>query len=59
MKIRELIAQLLYDNTDLDKEVYIWVDGERLEIDGVDDSFIEREGFADINGVRVQFKKGE
>lgn len=57
MKVRELIKQL--ENLYLDGQIFLWVDGERIEIDGVDDSFIEREGFADINGIRIQFKKGE
>jgi hypothetical protein len=48
MKIRELITQLLYDNTDLDKEVYVWVDGERLEIDSVDANFSD-DWYVDIN----------
>jgi hypothetical protein len=53
MKIRELITQLLYDNTDLDKEVYVWVDGERLEIDSVDANFSD-DWYVDIN-VKAQY----
>lgn len=57
MKVRELIKQL--ESLYLDSQIYLWVDGERIEIDGIDDSFIDREGFADINGIRFQFKRSE
>jgi len=53
--VRELIKQL--NNLYLDAEIYIWVDGERIEIDGIDDSFIDDEGFADINGTRIPSRK--
>ena len=55
MKVRELIKQL--DNLYLDAEIYIWVDGERIEINDIDDSFIDDEGFADINGTRIPSRK--
>ena len=55
MKVRELIKQL--DNLYLDAEIYLWVDGERIKIDSVDESFIDQEGFADINGIR-EYAKG-
>ena len=47
MKVRDLIAQL--NNLYLDSEIYVWVDGERLEVDSVDDSFNDEHGFGDIN----------
>jgi len=50
MKVRDLLKQL--ENIYLDAEIFVWVDGERLRIDGVDDSLIDEEGFADINAVR-------
>ena len=46
MKVRDLIAQL--NNLYLDSEIYVWVDGERLEVDSVDASFNE-DGYGDIN----------
>jgi hypothetical protein len=48
MKVRELIKQLICDNHDLDKEVYVWVDGKRLEIDSVDANFSD-DWYVDIN----------
>ena len=46
MKVRELIKQL--ETLYLDSEIFIWVDGERVPVHSVDDSFNES-GYADIN----------
>ena len=46
MKVRELIKQL--ETLYLDSEIFIWIDGERIAIHSVDDSF-NNEGFGDIN----------
>lgn len=55
MKVRELIKQL--ENLYLDSEIFIWIDGERVPVHSVDDSFNE-EGFGDINAytISTEFK---
>jgi hypothetical protein len=48
MKISELIAQLsAYPQ---DSEVYLWVDGERLPVHSIDDTFVAEQWFIEING---------
>ena len=46
MKVKELVAQL--NELPQDLEVYLWINGNRLRVDSVDDSFVE-EGMVDIN----------
>ena len=48
MKISELINELQHANPEL--PVYVWVDGERLEVTMVDHSFTDQAGgFIEIN----------
>lgn len=47
MKVKDLIEQL--KDIPPDTDVYIWNDGERLEAQMVDDSFVEDHSFIDIN----------
>ena len=47
MKVSELIEQLkVYPQ---DSEVYLWVDGERIAVHSIDDSFIDEHWFIEIN----------
>jgi len=46
MQVKELVAQL--NELPQDLEVYLWINGNRLRADSVDDSFVE-EGMVDIN----------
>jgi len=49
MKVSELIDQL--KDLPPDTLVYVWNDGERLELSMVDDSFVEEGQFVDLNAV--------
>ena len=49
MKVSELIHQL--KDLPPDTLVYVWNDGERLELSMVDDSFAEEGQFVDLNAV--------
>lgn len=49
MKVSELIDQL--KDLPPDTDVYIWNDGERLEVSMVDDGFVDKHDFVDINTV--------
>jgi hypothetical protein len=54
MKLGELIEQLKAYPPD--SEIFIWVDGERLDAHSIDDSFIDEHWFIDINGVKEYAK---
>jgi hypothetical protein len=47
MKVSELIKQL--SACPQDSKVYLWVDGERIPAHSVDDSFVDEQGFIEIN----------
>jgi hypothetical protein len=54
MKVSELIEQLkAYPQ---DSEVNLWVDGERIAVHSIDDSFIDEHWFIDINGIQEYAK---
>ena len=56
MKINELIQEL--NKLPQNLEVYLWVNGSRIAVNSVDDSFIE-EGLVDINGEDTHNPHGE
>jgi hypothetical protein len=51
MKISELIAQL--NELPPDNDVYLYVEGSRITVDSVDESFVEY-GFIDLNAGEKQ-----
>jgi hypothetical protein len=54
MKLSELIEQL--KAYPADSEVYLWVDGERIDVHSVDDSFVDEHWFIDVNGIKEYAK---
>ena len=56
MKINELIQEL--NKLPQNLEVYLWVNGSRIAVNSVDDSFTE-EGIVDINGEDTYNPQGE
>lgn len=47
----KLLVDLL-KNTPPDLPVYMWLDGERYQICGIDDSWVDEGGYVDINAMR-------